>query len=226
MTHSRSQLLIIASRLAALGGIIGIAAGLAQATVGSRIPDWSGNKAQPVALGVLTIVFGSTALVAARSLRRTTEPRAEALSAFAVWLAFVAVVCSTTVGRLWAVPGTLLLCAAGVTLAACGWKCFRTVVASNWLRGLLGLLGACALLMATSAAPAVTLAAGVIAGSALSAAAILATQGRRTIVSVLVIGSLPFAAMTWWTIVTPVLTVVAYMIGVAATWPPPRSAPL
>ena len=125
--------------------------------------------------------------------------------------------CATTVGRLWAIPGVLVLAAAGVTLVAFGWHHFLSVVAKNWLRGLLGILGALELLMAVSAAPTITVAAGLVAGAALIAAAVLTKPGRQTTVSLLVAASLPFAILTWWTIVTPLLTVVAFAIGVAAT---------
>jgi hypothetical protein len=110
----------------------------------------------------------------------------------------------------------LLLAAAGITLAACGWHHFRSEVATNWLRGLLGILGALELLMAVSAAPAHVLVAGLVAGGALIAAAVLAMPGRQMIVSGLVAATLPFAILTWWAIVTPLLTVVAFAVGVAA----------
>jgi hypothetical protein len=217
MSRSRSQLLSVAARLAAIGGSVGIAAGVAQATIGSRIPDWSGNKGNPVALGLLTIALSASAIVAARTLRTATTPRDETLSAITLWLATVAVICSTTVGRLWALPGVLLLAAAGVTLTACGWQRFRSVISTKWLWGLLGVLGVFELLMAVSAAPALTVAAGLVAGGVLIGAAILARPGRRTMTAALVAATLPFVAMTWWTIVTPLLTVVAFVIGFAAT---------
>ena len=217
MTRSRSQLLGVAARLAAIGGSAGIAAGVAQATIGSRIPDWSGNKGNPVALGLLTIALSASVIVAARTLRTETTPRDETLSAITLWLAIVAVVCSTTVGRLWAIPGVLLLAAAGVTLTVCGWQRFRSVVSTKWLWVLLGVLGGFELLMAVSAAPAFTVAAGLVAGGVLIGAAILARPGRRTMTAALVAATLPFVAMTWWTIVTPLLTVVAFVIGFAAT---------
>ena len=215
MTRSSHQLQLVAARLAALGGMLGIVAGVAQSTIGSRIPDWSGNKGNPVALGLLTVALGTSVLTAARTLRATTDPRAEMLAAVTLWFAAVGVLCSTTVGRLWAIPGTLLLTAAGVTLAVCGWQRFRSVLATKWLRGLFGLLGALELLMAVSAAPAIRIAAGLVAGVALVAAAIMTRPGRRTIVTVLVAATLPFAILTWWTIVTPLLTIVALTIGVA-----------
>jgi hypothetical protein len=44
-------------RLLAVAGVLGILAGTVQATFGTRIPDWSGAKAEPVGLGVLTIAL-------------------------------------------------------------------------------------------------------------------------------------------------------------------------
>ena len=217
MTRPHPQLLAIAARLGAIGAMVGIGAGFTQATIGSRIPDWSGNKAHPVALGLLTIALSVTALVAARTLRSAQPPRNETLTAITLWFAIVAFLCSTTVGRLWAIPGVLLLAAAGVTLTVCGWHHFLSVVARNWLRGLLGILGALELLMAVSAGPAITVAAGLVAGGALVTAAVVTKPDRRTTVIVLVAASLPFAILTWWTIVTPLLTVAAFVIGVATT---------
>ena len=217
MTRSRLQLLTIAGRLGAIGAMVGVAAGITQATIGSRIPNWSGNKAHPVALGLLTVALSVSALVAARTLRTAPPPGNETLTAITLWFAVVAFVCSTTVGRLWAIPGVLVLAAAGVTLMAFGWHHFLSVVAKNWLRGLLGILGALELLMAVSAAPTITVATGLVAGGALIAAAVLTKPGRKTTVSLLAAASLPFAILTWWTIVTPLLTIVAFVIGVAAT---------
>jgi hypothetical protein len=102
-------------------------------------------------------------------------------------------------------------------IVASGWQRFRTIIVTNWLRLLLGILGALELMMAVSAGPAITVALGVVAGCSLLAAAILSRPGRRMLIAVLVGVSLPFAAVTWWTIVTPLLTAVALAIAVAAT---------
>lgn len=217
MNRSTPHMFSLGARLAAIAGTLGIVAGAVQATVGSRIPDWSGDKAQPVALGLLTIALGVSVLAAAQRLRVAIAPSAEALTAITLWFAAVAVLCSTTVGRLWLVPGALLLAAVGVTLSACGWHRFRSVVATHWLRGLLGVLGAFAFLMAVSASSVVTIAAGLVAGAALIGAAILSRPGKQTLVMVCVALTLPFAALTWWTVITPLLTVVAFAIGLAVT---------
>jgi hypothetical protein len=52
---------------------------------------------------------------------------------------------------------------------------------------------------------------------ALIAAAVVTRPGRSAIVGALTAASLPFAVLTWWTIVTPLLTVVALAIGFSAT---------
>lgn len=205
----------VAARLATIGGSLGVLAGVTQATIGSHIPDWTGNKNSPVALGLLTIVLALSVVIAARPLRSMTGPRPETLAATALWLIVVALVCSTTVGRLWSVPEALILAAAGFTIAGCGWRNFRSVVATNWLRGLLGVLGGLEVLMAVSAAPITIIATGLVAGGALIAAAIVSSAGKRTIVVLLVVASLPFVALTWWTIVTPLVTIAALVIGLA-----------
>ena len=226
MSRDRQQLSTMAGRLAAFGGTIAIIAGVTQATIGSRIPDWTGNKGQPVALGLLTIALGASVLVTARHLRTATAPGNETLTAITLWLALVAAVCSTTVGRLWVIPGVFLIAAAGVAFTACGLNGFRFVVATHWLRGLLGLLGGFDFLMAVSAASAITVAAGLLAGGALIAAAILTRPGSKSMIAAFVAATVPFTALTWWTVVTPLLTVVALPIGLASTIGNARPTPV
>ena len=45
----------LAAILGSAGSVLGIFAGAVQATIGSQIPDWTGAKAAPVPLGLLTI---------------------------------------------------------------------------------------------------------------------------------------------------------------------------
>jgi hypothetical protein len=220
---TRRDLVPVAAYLATVGGSFAVLAGVVQATVGSRIPEWTGAKGQPVALGMLTIALGLTVVAAGRVLRSSSAPPSETLTAVTLWLVVVAIVCSTTVGRMWFVPGVLLIGGACCTFAACGWRALRRVVVERWLRGLLGVLGAFELLMAVSAAPATNLAAGLVGGAALIMAAVLGRPGRRTAVLLLVASTLVFVALTWWTIVTPLLTLVALSLGVAVTHRRPRS---
>ncbi len=97
------------------------------------------------------------------------------------------------------------------------WHRIRSGVAGNWDQGMLGILGGFELLMAVSAAPAITVAAGIVASGALIAAAASARPGRLLIVGSLVAATLPFAILTWWAIVPPLLTTVAFVVGLTAT---------
>ncbi|MEO5899804.1 MAG: hypothetical protein ABIR68_06685 [Ilumatobacteraceae bacterium] len=224
MTPALDRSSSIAARLATVGGCLGVVAGVVQATAGSRLPQWTGNKDSPFALGLLTMVLSiSVVVVVARSVAKRPPLRPEALSAIALWFMVVAVLCSTTVGWLSVVPAALILIAAGAAIAGLGWRAFTTVVRTHWLRGLLCLLGGFELLMAVSAAPVVTIVAGLVAGGALITAAIIRPD-RRTASLLLVAASLPFAALTWWTIVSPSLTVTALVICLSTPDHDDRSA--
>lgn len=98
------------------GASLGIAAGITQWAVGNEIPEWTGNKLHPV-LGIITIALSLIAMAAVVFAHRnpTISPRARVALAAAILLA--AAVCFTTVGRLWYVPGPLLIVAAGFLLA-------------------------------------------------------------------------------------------------------------
>jgi hypothetical protein len=95
--------------LAAAGVLLGVCAGLVQLVAGSSIPEWTGNKMDPAGLGLATIVLSLVAGVALWQLRRPLP--AWARVACALVSVACAAVCFSTVGRLWYVPGTLLLVA-------------------------------------------------------------------------------------------------------------------
>jgi hypothetical protein len=87
----------------------------------------------------------------------------------------------------------------------------RAVLAGSWLHILIGLLGAFEVLMAVSAGPAPTVAIGLIGGLALMAAPWLPSLPVR--MGLLVIGTVPFAALTWWSAAGPLLAVAPLGIG-------------
>lgn len=97
------------------GVALGVAAGITQLLVGSAIPQWSGNKTDTAGLGVTTVVLSLVAGVGLAQLRREL-PRWERIAALLLVLACTAV-CFTTVGRLWYVPGAVLILAALLTVA-------------------------------------------------------------------------------------------------------------
>jgi hypothetical protein len=206
-----------AAGLGSAGATLGILAGLTQATAGSRIPDWTGNKGSPVALGLLTVLLSLAALAAALTLRDRTPLRPSQRVLAAVALLVPAGLCFSTVGRLWYVPGILLLSALSLTVAAAGISELWPVIRGNWIQGLVTLLGAFEILMAVSAGPHVTIAVGVIGGAVLILAPRLTDRAKpATILAALLIGTLPFAALTYWSVASPVLAVVALALAFPA----------
>ena len=83
-------------------------------------------------------------------------------------------------------------------------------MADHWLFGLVGLLGLFEIFMALSARPRTVMAIGIFGGTALIVAALMAK--RREVLLAAVV-TLPFAVVTWWTIVTPAVTIAVLAIG-------------
>jgi hypothetical protein len=194
----------VAARLGVLGAALGAGAGIIQATMGSRIPDWTGAKESPGALGLLTVALAVLAGLAA--VRQASPGISDGWrAACALGLLVPGLLCFTTVGRLWYVPGPLLL--VGGTLCIRSWQSTASVIARNWARCLLSALGVCELLMAAGAAPAV-MAVGAVGGLALITAAWLPTSPRSALLGLLAVGTVPFAA-TAWTAIAPILLVLA-----------------
>jgi hypothetical protein len=77
--------------------------------LGDEIPQWTGNKEEPDQLGFITIAlsFASMACITYLENTRMEHTRERVLAGFIVLA--TAVICFTTVGRLWFVPGPLLL---------------------------------------------------------------------------------------------------------------------
>jgi hypothetical protein len=201
----------LATRLGLTGALTGVTAGLTQATVGDQIPDWTGAKQSPVALGLLTVALSLIAGLAAVGQHRT-DLSAGARAACALGLAGPGLLCLTTVGRLWYLPAVLLLPAGALTID--GWRQTAATLAAHWWRILLGALGGCQLLMSAGAPPA-PMVAGALGGTALVAAAWLGPRPRWRTWTLVLVGTLPFAALAWTSIVPLLLTVEAFAIAAA-----------
>jgi hypothetical protein len=218
MNGSTTRRRRLAARLGGTGALWGVAAGVTQATLGDQIPQWTGAKQSPVALGLLTVALAVVAALAAgaqRSGRLSIGSRA----ACALGLAGPGLLCLTTVGRLWYPSAVLLIPAAALTVDS--WRDTGVGLAANWWRVLLGILGGCELLMAAAGAPA-PMAAGALGGAALGAAAWLDREPRWRHWALVVVGTVPFAALAWTAIVPLLLTAEAFTI--AAAIPPRRRA--
>lgn len=103
-----------------LGGILGVAAGAVELSIGTRILPWIGNKESPVVLGLVTMVLSGVALVSIISVRKKSSLSNDRRLAIFLGVLLPAVICFTTVGRLWYLPGPLLL-AASILLAYAFW---------------------------------------------------------------------------------------------------------
>jgi len=203
MTADRRRL---AAVLAAVGAALGVVAGVIQASVGSDIPEWTGAKAEPGALGVLTVVLSLFSASGALALRRSHVGARGRLLAAAT-LVVPALVCFTSVGRLWFLPGPLML-AAGI-LSVDSWSQAAHLVRRSWIRILLASLGGFEMLMAAGAAPTVLMV-GFAGGSCLVAAAWLGTKrGSGVFLGLVALGTLPFAALAWTALVPVLLLLVA-----------------
>lgn len=87
-------------------------------------------------------------------------------------------------------------------------------VANNRSRVLVTILGAAEVVAAVAmAAPAATMV-GIIGGAALAVAPWQRSVGLN--VAFLVIGTLPFAALTWWTFFVPLGAIFALVLGIGA----------
>jgi hypothetical protein len=211
MTSRTARRRRFATGLGLAGGLIGVAAGVTQATVGARIPEWTGAKQAPVALGLLTVALSLAAALAADRQRRTALSIG-ARAACALGLVGPGLLCLSTVGRLWFLPAALLVTAGVLTIDT--WHDTAVTLAAHWGRILLGALGGCQLLTSAGAAPA-PMVAGALGGATLVAAASLHHVARWKTLAWVVIGTVPFAALAWTSIVPLLLTVEALAIAAA-----------
>jgi hypothetical protein len=190
------------------GSALGMVAGAVQALVGHRIPEWTGAKQAPVSLGLLTIALS---LLAGYAAYRQARPRTTvaARAAYTAALLLPGLLCLSTVGRLWFLPGPLLIAAALLSVDSV--RDTWTLVSRNWLRCLLALLGAAELLMAANAAP-VTLAVGAVGGVALITGATV-RRSRTFLIAMLIFGTVPFTVVAWTAIVPVLLLLAAAVIA-------------
>jgi hypothetical protein len=206
MSPTAGQLRRPAAVLGMTGAALLVAAGLIQTTLGAVIPDWTGDKPAPVGLGLLTVGMGAGALLAARRLRGPDlSPGVRA--AWALGLVGPGLPALTTVGVLSYLPSFLLV-SAGVLAVAHGWRESLRSVVAHWDRVLLSALGCCELLMAAGAAP-LAMAVGAVCGTALIVSAWLRTVSRNVRIGLVLLGTLPFAAVGWVAVVPILLVIVA-----------------
>jgi hypothetical protein len=204
--------------LATMGASLGTVAGLVELTLGPHIRSWVGNKEDTTRLGVATITLSAIALVAAVTWlqRRETSPGTRLL--VVVGLIVPGIICFTTVGRAWYAPGALLVVAAALAASELRQDAREVVetISRHWLAALTVTLGAFYVLLGATALGV----AGMLGiGGGITILAIVALSSRiptRVASLVLAVAALPFAVLTWWSIVTPLLAVLVVAIGLFA----------
>ena len=103
-----------------LGSALGILAGLVEFGIGAQIRPWIGNKENPAGLGILTLLLSGMAFVAINSARKIELQTNDRKLVVFLGVLIPALICFTTVGRLWYLPGLLLIITAFL-LAYDGW---------------------------------------------------------------------------------------------------------
>jgi hypothetical protein len=137
---------------------------------------------------------------------------------FAAALLLPGLICFTTVGRLWYLPGALLI-AAGVTVAADLRGEAREVAAAATRNGtaILTVVLACFYVFLGATALGVAGVLGILGG--LLILGLVAMRGKlRAPVTVvlLLLAALPFAVLTWWSVATPLIGILLVALGVPA----------
>jgi hypothetical protein len=205
----------LAGALGIVGGALGVIAGLVELVAGPAIRDLVGDKQDTTRLGIATTVLAMVAFAAARELIHRPAAAAPRRFLLALGLLLPGVVCFTTVGSLWYVPGLLLLVAAALTVAGV-WGERRAIAAAverNWTAALVVALALVYLFLgATALGTAGVL--GVAGG--LVVLAVVATRGRIPMplaLALLLLAALPFPALTWWSVATPFAGLLLLAIG-------------
>jgi hypothetical protein len=212
--------------LAAVGASLGLVAGHVELTLGPQIRSWVGNKQDTTRLGLATIALSAIALLAAVTWLRRKDASPGTRLLIGVGLIVPGGICFTTVGRAWYLPGALLVLAAG--MAASGLRRDARVVletiSRSWLAVLAILIGAFYVFLGATALGLAGLL-GAVGGTTIIA--LVASSSRippRVGPLVLVAAALPFAVLTWWSIVTPLLAILIVPIGWLALRRPVRCA--
>lgn len=211
----------LGAKLATVGAMLGLAAGTLELALGPHIRTWVGNKNDTTRLGLATIVLSAIALAAALTWLRQHEPPVATRLLIVLGLIVPAGICFTTAGRSWYLPGALLLLAAASALAELRHQAAeaRATIARNWLPALTTILAALYIFLGATALDFAGLL-GILGGTAVLVLLVSSARlPRRLRPPLLVAVALPFAVLTWWSVVTPLLAVLIVAIG----WPALRS---
>jgi uncharacterized membrane protein YozB (DUF420 family) len=201
--------------LSTTGASLGIVAGLAELTLGPHVRSWVGNKQDTTRLGLATIALSAIALLAAVTWLRRKDASTGTRLIIVVGLIVPGAICFTTVGRAWYLPGALLVVAAAMAISELreDARGVAETISRRWLEVLTVVLGTFYIFLGATALGVAGLL-GIVGG--IMILAVVATSPRippRIAPIVLVAAALPFAVLTWWSIVTPLLAILVVAIG-------------
>jgi hypothetical protein len=145
--------------------------------------------------------------------RRDVSPATRLL--IVVGLIVPGVICFTTVGRAWYLPGGLLVVAAAIAASELREHAREVLdtISRSWLAALAVVLGAFYIFLGATAlgVPGVLGIAGGI--TIISVVAMSSLVPSRMASFILVAAALPFAVLTWWSVVTPLVAITTIAIG-------------
>ncbi|MGA1848194.1 MAG: hypothetical protein ACMUHB_02540 [Thermoplasmatota archaeon] len=96
-------------KIGVAGGALGMFAGLIQLTAGGSLEGITGSKDSPFILGLITIILSGFSLYCVYHAKKGTSKDITKRIAPLIGISIPALVCFTTVGFLWFVPGPLLI---------------------------------------------------------------------------------------------------------------------
>jgi hypothetical protein len=206
--------------LATIGGVLGVLVGTLEVAFGSSIRSWVGDKYDTVGLGLTTIALAALALASATVLRRRPSTPARHF-AVAVVVLVSGAICFTTAGRLWWVPGSMI-CSAGVVTI---WSLrrvaasVRNTVVDRWFDVLLFVLGCYLVALGAVSIDPHSWAALLVLGGGLTVTSMAIAHprlARHQLIAGIALAVTPVVALTWWSIVTPLIALLALVIATVA----------
>lgn len=206
--------------LGTIGGALGVTVGTVELAFGSSIRSWVGNKYDTVGLGAATIALATIAFATATLLR---HPPSTPARRFAVALALIVCggICFTTAGRLWWLPGSLI-CGAGLLTM---WSlrsvagAIRDTVVERWLHMLLFVVGGYLVALGATVVDSRHWVGGLGLAGGLAVAGLAVADRhlpRHWVPAGVALAVTPVVALTWWSLITPVIALAAVALAAGA----------
>ncbi len=213
--------LLLARRSGFVAGLLGGAAGILQLATGTT--PWTGNKNDPLMLGIVTLILAAFLGLASIATTRatTTDGRLAIASAFLI----TAMLGLTTAGLAWVPAAVAALASGGLAgRSAVSTGSVSAAIIRNWPPTLLVILAAVYLSLGLTAMGTVGLL-GIAGSVAVLGALAIRTRSRTLAIGLLVVGAAPFAVATYSSVATPLTGILLIAIGLPILRPRREDAP-